>query len=282
MPFFTWLEANWRNFFAAGHASYAIATAAREGRDRRARRARDRRPGAAQPRPHVRACPGSRGRSSPIASSRRSHRNRHDAGVRLFGPARPCCAVEADRVRRHLAAVGLPTQISADSRPNAGCRRLPGPDVPGQEGQARRSSPLFWRADRREFCCAGDSTRPEGPRLSDPDIRGEMTAARVRAPPGRENATGGKPWRQQLPGSPRPSAAENRLQLISRRNRGRGVDLSRRPLRGSTSPKLDRRSRTGCDISSQPRQGQRPRDLPSDALRNGCAGRPLPRRRRPP
>ena len=109
--FFAWLEANWRGDFCrrSGARARDRRELPRQGRDRGARRARDRRARAAQSRPHLRPRARSRGRLLRPAAARRGGRARHGAGLRVLGAARAPAAADAERVERHLAAVGLPT-----------------------------------------------------------------------------------------------------------------------------------------------------------------------------
>ena len=83
-----------------------------EGGDRRARRARDRRAGAAQSRPHLRPCARGRDRLLRPAAARRRRRARHGARLPGLGAARPLGTADAERVVRHLAAMGLPTRLA--------------------------------------------------------------------------------------------------------------------------------------------------------------------------
>ena len=72
---------------------------------------------------------------------------------------------DADRAIRHLAAVGLPTQIEdvPGGMPRPRC--ADGPDRPGQEGEARRSSPSSWCAASAQAFVAPRRRAARGPRL---------------------------------------------------------------------------------------------------------------------
>ena len=123
--FFAWCEANWRGVFSGGAArDHAVAHSCRaKAAVVVARRARGGRPGAAQPRPHLRARARAHRRlRQRAAHPRRGGRDRARARLPLLGRG-SACAPARTRIesRRHLASVGLPTRLQ---------------DVPGGCGSA--------------------------------------------------------------------------------------------------------------------------------------------------
>ena len=106
--FFAWLEDNHADIFAGGARARTRHRdlLPRQGRDRGARRARDRRTCAAQSRPYLRPCAGSRDRLFRPVVPWRGRFRRHGAGGGIFGAARHDRAGGRSRVRRHLAEVG--------------------------------------------------------------------------------------------------------------------------------------------------------------------------------
>ena len=124
-PFFTWLEANWPEIFSGGGArEHAIATSCQA---KAAIVARDERETGDRALLNLGHTFGHALEAAAGFSDRLLHGEAVAIGMALaFGFSVRlglAPAVEADRVRRHLAAVGLPTQIS----------QIPG-DVPGVEG----------------------------------------------------------------------------------------------------------------------------------------------------
>ena len=113
--FFAWLESNWREVFAGGAArEHAIAVSCRMKADIVGRDERETGERALLNLGHTfgHAFEAAAGLLRP-APARRGDLARHGDGLRFLRAARRCCrTADAERVERHLAAVGLPTHLS--------------------------------------------------------------------------------------------------------------------------------------------------------------------------
>ena len=128
--FFAWLEANWREMFAGGAArEHAIAVSCRIKAQIVARDERETGERALLNLGHTfgHALEAAAGFSDRLYHGE-AIAHRHGAGIRILGATRIVPPADAERVVRHLAAVGLPTQIS---------------DIPGEQPDADRLMELI-------------------------------------------------------------------------------------------------------------------------------------------